>query len=743
MNLDDALQTFIVESHELLQSMEDALLDIEHSDDPVGSINAIFRAAHTIKGSAGLFGLDAIVGFTHVMESVLDKVRGGELRIDDPMVALLLSCGDHIKALLGSLVAGEEHLDAALSAAGTALVARLSGYLGGTAGQGGKGTLPQQVETKVETVGGGTVETDNWHISLHFGPDVLRNGMDPLSFLRYLGTLGQIVGLSTLFDAMPAAADMDPESCYLSFEIGFKSDADKAAIEGAFEFVREDCVIHILPPKSRIADYVQLIQYLPEEDMRLGDILVRCGSLTPHELESVLAFQAGNEQPSPPPGSGEERAKPIGEIVTQAGIVHAPVVQAALEKQKAVRDAKTQESRVIRVDSEKLDSLINLVGELVIAGAAASLLSKKGGDDAMQEVTSNIARLVEEIRDDALSLRMVQIGETFSHFQRIVRDVPRAGQGHRAGDPRGRNRAGQDHRGETGRSLMHLVRNAIDHGIEPAELRRASGKPATGTVRLNAYHESGSIVIEVSDDGAGLNRDRILKKAREHGLVSPGQVLSDHEIHMLIFEAGFSTAEQITNLSGRGVGMDVVRRNIEALRGTCELDSEEGGGSVVRIRLPLTLAIIDGFLMGVGAASYVVPLEMVKECVELGEKEREEAREHNYVDLRGEVLPFIRLREHFREDGKAGRRENVVVVQYGNQKAGLVVDELMGEFQAVIKPLGRLFGNLRGISGSTILGSGEVALILDVPALIQQAVSGEARTAPAQASHLERHASPF
>jgi len=743
MNLDDALQTFIVESHDLLQAMEDALLEVEQNEDPAQlseSIGAIFRAAHTIKGGAGLFGLDGIVGFTHVMESVLDKVRNNELAIDEKMVALLLSCSDHIKSLISNLVMDQLQVDPVSDPEGTLLIENLKKYLNKALTEEvqsdrhpsistQRSTLPQPHEAKVETMGGGFVETDNWHISLRFGRDVLRNGMDPFSFLRYLGTIGKIVGLTTLFDGIPAAAEMDPESCYLNFEINFQSDVDKDTIEGAFIFVRDDCQIHILPPKSSINDFLKLIHELPEEDMRLGDILVRCGTLTQRELECALSFQAGDDvQSCMAMGDEENRKRAIGELVVDAGVVHPSVVEAALEKQKRVKDVKTQESRVLRVDAEKLDILINLVGELVIAGASASLLSSRNGDVPLQEATSNISRLVEEIRDSALQLRMVQIGETFHRFNRVVRDVSRE---------MGKEIDLQISGAETeldktvvekiGDPLMHLVRNAMDHGIESAEVRKQRGKPRKGTVHLNAYHESGSIVIEVGDDGGGLNRNRILKKAIEKGLVNPDQSLSDQEIYQLIFEAGFSTAEQVTNLSGRGVGMDVVRRNIEALRGTIELDSEEGYGSTVRIRLPLTLAIIDGFLMGVGCASYVVPLDTVKECLELKEEDHQKSKEHNYINLRGEVLPFVRLRERFREQGQAGQRENVVVVQYAGQKAGLVVDELMGEFQAVIKPLGCLFTNLKGVSGSTILGSGEVALILDVPALIQQAVNSETR----------------
>jgi two-component system chemotaxis sensor kinase CheA len=283
-----------------------------------------------------------------------------------------------------------------------------------------------------------------------------------------------------------------------------------------------------------------------------------------------------------------------------------------------------------------------------------------------------------------------------------------------------------------GDPLTHLVRNAIDHGIEPSELRVARGKPAKGTLQLNAYHDSGSIVIEVADDGGGLCRDKILKKAIERGLVNEGDNLSDKEILNLIFEPGFSTADQISNLSGRGVGMDVVRRNIVALRGSVDLDSEEGKGTIIRIRLPLTLAIIDGFLVKVGNASFVIPLDLVVECIELSQEDRRAASERNYISLRGQVLPYLNLREIFDVDGDRARRENLVVVQYGGCRVGLVVDVLLGEIQTVIKPLGRMFSQVNGIGGSTILGNGTVALILDVPALARQ-VSAEAERAMAEA----------
>ncbi len=272
-----------------------------------------------------------------------------------------------------------------------------------------------------------------------------------------------------------------------------------------------------------------------------------------------------------------------------------------------------------------------------------------------------------------------------------------------------------------GDPLMHLVRNAMDHGIEPTAVRAANGKPAKGRVELNAFHDSGSIVIEVIDDGGGLNKDRIEAKALEKGIIQPGQILSDQEIVNLIFEAGFSTVEKVTNLSGRGVGMDVVRKNIAALRGSVDVQTQPGAGSRFTIRLPLTLAIIDGFLTGVGKSSYVIPLDMVVECIELADA----STDRDYLNLRGEVLPFVRLREMFEAPGVQPSRENVVVVQYAGRKAGIVVDQLLGEFQTVIKPLGTLFRNMRGIGGSTILGSGEVALILDVQALVSRCARAE------------------
>jgi len=755
MNMDDALHTFIVEAGELLEDMESALLRIEQMPDDADTINAIFRAAHTIKGSAGLFGFDHVVAFTHVAENVLDKVRNGEIAMTSELVAIFLAVGDHLASLIACIAAGSEP-DADSQNTATALVAQLGTYLGQSSQLSCQASAAE-AELQLEKEGGDGVGSDNWHLSLRFGPDILRNGMDPLSFIRYLGTFGSIVEIVTIADAVPALSEMDPESSYLGFEIAFRTTADKATIEGAFEFVRDDAIIHILPPHSLISEYQRLIGELPQEDLRLGEILVRCGTLTPSELDAALNRQA--DHPDGP-------ARQLGEVLVDQKLVQPRVVEAALDKQKQVKESKNAESGLIRVNADKLDEHINLIGELIIASAGASLIAQQTGNPALLEAMARLSRLVEEVRDSALTLRMVQIGATFKRFQRVVRDVSaELGKDIRLEISGGETDLDKTVVEKIGDPLTHLVRNSMDHGIEPAEVRLACGKPAHGTLHLNAYHDSGSIVIEVADDGGGLKRERILAKAIERGLIKPEQQLSDQEIYQLIFLPGFSTVEQVSNLSGRGVGMDVVRRNITALRGTVDIDSSEGIGTTMRIRLPLTLAIIDGFLVGVNASSFVVPLDMVVECVELSAQQTADSHGRDHLNLRGEVLPFIRLKQLFdvpeappvnvevveddaqtdafrqgtsssllTAEGTAAlandpeltfllnpvARENVVVVHYAGRRAGLVVDKLMGEFQTVIRPLGEVFNGLDGISGFTILGNGNVALILDVPGLVRR-----------------------
>lgn len=681
MNFAQLLQTFIAESRDLLEDMERNLLEAERGEAGPDAVNAIFRAAHTIKGSGGLFDLAQLVGFTHVVESVLDLVRENAVALDSELIQLMLACCDHIRALVEA-AAGAEADEAVLAAEGEPLLARLQTYLQPAAAPAAAAVAPTAA-----------AHTGYWRISLQLFSDALRFGNSPLHLIRCLRSLGTLEAVRTRHERVPALPDLDPEACYLGFDILLRSDAQQAAIEDIFEFVRDDCELQVLAVDPH-------------------------GDAANLELPLLVAEAAGHSHADDFAnfGSPEPAAAPAAAVAATPS-AHAP--QAAPAKAAAAAAAPAaarSEAGSIRVDADKLDRMIDLVGELIIAVASTGANAQRTGDTQLLESTSILAGLVEEVRESALQLRMVKIGGTFSRFHRVVHDVARE---------LGKDIAlvvnGEDT--ELDKSvvekiadpLTHLVRNAMDHGIEPAELRQARGKPVRGTVRLNAFHDSGSVVIQISDDGGGLNRDRILAKALERGLIEPGRSLSDREVFALIFEPGFSTAEKVTNLSGRGVGMDVVKRNITALRGSVDISSQQDVGTTISVRLPLTLAIINGFQVGVGKSVFVVPLDVVEECVEFAPN-----YQSDYIDLRGGVLPYVRLRSVFGIAGAPPARESIVVIRQGAQRFGLVVDTLLGEWQTVIKPLSKVFAGVKGISGSSILGSGGVALILDVPSLLSQ-----------------------
>jgi len=721
---DAALSVFAQEAEQLLTDMENALLSLEEDPNDAETINGLFRAMHTIKGSSGLFGFSPIVAFTHEAESVLDKVRNGERTIDAELISVLLDSKDHTARLIEHcLTDADAPLPTDLALASEQLIKRLTG----------KPATDIQSSpadgNKFESEGGGEISVeDSWLISLEFQADALRNGMDPLSFIRYLKTLGEIKQILTLTPTMPLGDAMDPESCYLHFKIAFQSDANKQTIESVFEFAADDCDIKILPPNAKVSEYLKLLEAQDEGHVhRLGEMLLQIGALTQHDVLQALKLQAETAEVE------DEAVKPLGEILVEQHVIQQPVVEQALKKQEQTKQKIATESNYIRVDATKLGHLINLVGELVISNASMNLIVEKHGLTDADDIAASMNALVGSIRDTALELRMVQIGETFNRFRRVVRDVS---------NELGKNIELVISGGETELDktvveritdpLTHLIRNSLDHGIENPEQRLAVGKPAQGTVQLNAYHESGHIVIQIADDGAGLNSEKIVAKAIANGLIKPDHGLSKQEIYNLIFAAGLSTKEQATNLSGRGVGMDVVKKNIEALRGSVAIDSIEGQGTTITIHLPLTLAIIDGFMVGAEHDRYIIPLNMVDECIEMDPKECEINEVEHYINLRGQVLPYLRLGDYFhcRKTDEQKRHESMVVVKSGQMKAGFVVDQLHGEHQTVIKPLGKMFEQLKGITGATVLGDGNVALILDVQGLIQAAIKKRTRVTP-------------
>jgi len=642
IDLDSIKSVFFAEAYQLLADVENLILQLEKNPEDLELLNAAFRAIHTIKGSAGVFGFANITHFVHDLETVLDRVRNQELQFDSALGNLVLACCDQVHTLVESLEHGVDaaDLDQQCVAKQAGLTGQLKAYL------------------LDEPAGAVSTGTSQWQIQVELGVDTFRDGFDPYSIFNYLAKSGKFKSMEPQLQHIPKLGEFDPESCFLGFKAIYETEQSEAEILDAFEFLPEECKVSVT--SAAVATPVT-------------------------EEKNTVSEQ-------------------VRELKTAA--------------RKAPVKAATS---TIRVQSDKLDALINLVGELVIANAGTVEQARKSQSFALLEATCAVGALIEEIRDGALGLRMVEIGECFQRFQRVVRDTAQS-----LGKEVDLIIQGEET--ELDKSvvekisdpLMHLVRNAMDHGLETPDERLGAGKQDKAKLTLNAYHDGGHIVIEVSDNGRGLVHEKIRTKAIEKGIVSATQSLSESDINMLIFAPGFSTAAAVTDISGRGVGMDVVKRNIEALRGTVNVRSKEGVGTTFEIRLPLTLAIIDGFQIAVGNSVYVIPLAYVRECVELtGQGGGSDAVDLSY-DLRGEYLPCIRLRKVFGETSDKPKRENIIVVSHGGLKVGIVADRLLGESQTVIKPLGGLFEGNPAVSGGTIMGNGEVALIVDIPKLISE-----------------------
>ena len=643
ISFSDIAKEFREESLELLEAMENSLVSIRENGMDDEAINAVFRAAHTIKGTAGMYKIDFIVEFTHIAENLLDQVRNGKVEMNDELGELFLECKDHMQNLVEFVVATDnnelpsEELTEVTKILGGFLRANLSG---------GGAEHPESPVKQAQT----STDVKSWRLEIVFGERIMEHGFEPASFLAYLRKNSTEFECMVDVSAIPVIAEYEPTVCYIGCIVHFSTSMREEEILDVFEFIRDECKLTLV------------------ENI--------------HEVVDVLSQH--------------------------------------VQTKKSATSAATQpqNSYSIRVDAEKIDQLINLIGEMVIANANVVQQSVNIKNSTLIESVSIVSRMLEDIRESAMQIRMVQIGETFNRFKRIVMDLSKKlGKEVELIIKGGDTELDKTVIEKINDPLVHIVRNAIDHGLELPNERTASGKNPKGSITLNAYHDAGMVVIEIKDDGKGLDEALIRAKAIEKGVIEEGTVLNQKQLFELILKPGFSTVATVTDLSGRGVGMDVVKRNVESLRGNIEITSKKGEGTNFIIRLPLTLAIIDGFLVKAGETFYVIPLEMVIECLELGTAYKKDMHGNNYINLRGSVLPLLRVSDYFQEKKTETKRENIVVVQYAGRRFGFIVDDLYGEFQTVIKPLGRVFSNLRGISGATILGSGNVALILDIPVL--------------------------
>ncbi len=686
---------FKEEAAELLGELEDSLLALEDQPEDQDLINRVFRAMHTIKGSGAMFGFDDIAAFTHEVETVFDKVRNGLFAVTKPLLDLTLAARDHIKSLLDVSDASDAG-DEAIQTRGRDILCRLR-QLSPTA-------EPEPVHEAVAPASELPRGKATYRIRLRPGPDFYTTGNNPLHLLEDLFVLG-IVRSYPHTEDIPCLEDIDPESCHVWWDIILGAQVDQGQVQDVFVFVEDECAqlsIEMIDSGSTAAD--------DGVYKKLGEILVERGDLTPEDLAQALAVQ-----------------KRLGALLTESGMVPGPTVEAALVEQDAVRDIRKAREPVvetaasIRVAADKLDNLVDLVGELVIVQAQIKQVVSGSGDAVLKTLSEHLERLSDDLRDSTLGIRMLPIGTTFNKYRRLVRDLS-AELGKQidlvtSGEETELDKTVIERLGDP---LVHLLRNSIDHGVETPEARLAAGKSARGTVRLTAEHSGGAVVIRIADDGRGLEAQAIRAKAVERGLVSPEAELSDKELYNLIFLPGFSTAKAITSVSGRGVGMDVVKRGIESLRGAVEIDSVPGQGTEITVRLPLTLAIIDGLQVQTGQEFFVAPLSIVEECVDLPRTDRVDG--DRIVNLRGEIVPYIRLRDFFSIDGRPPDVEQVVVSCVEGSRVGIVVDRVIGEHQTVIKSLGRIYRDVEGLSGATIKGDGTMALILDVPGLLRAAV---------------------
>ena len=709
-------QIFFEESFEGLDVMESQLLELQPQEVDAESVNTIFRAAHSIKGGAGTFGFMQVSEFTHVLETLLDEIRSGTRTMQRNYIDLFLQSVDCLRAMLGSIQAGSEP-DMERAAA---LKTSFQDILKQSSSPGQEGDVPAETVAAAaeDTAGNGDgddAET-GWRIIFRPSEDILQTGNEPFRMFRELQELVGTEHLTVIpvTENLPEFTSLHPENCYLSWILEVRSDISRDDIASVFEWVEDDCDIDYQPLSSAA---------VKEHTSDTGE------AQTETEQNSVVDDMAVVNA-EPPAALVPEK---VSEALSAAGTQKA---------KPAARAAKANEPSSIRVSIDKVDSLINMVGELVIT---QSMLGELGQDFDMsrlarlQEGLSQLEQNTRELQESVMKIRMMPISFAFSRFPRLVRDL--GGQLSKQvnlvmlGENTELDKTVME---KIGDPLVHLVRNSLDHGLETTEQRLTAGKSGEGTITLNAYHQGGNIVIEVKDDGAGLNEERILNKARQKGLVPEAQELSSEEIHQLIFLPGFSTADVVSDISGRGVGMDVVRRNITELNGSIEVKSTRGKGSTFIIRLPLTLAILDGQLVKVKDETYIFPLVSIVESIQLQKRSLNHVTGSQYVmKLRDEYIPIVRLDELFnlRSSDEEFESPMLVVVEGDNEKVGIVVDDLLGQQQVVIKSLEQNYQRVTGISGATILGDGTVALIIDVSDVgknLDKSVKGQPR--PGQAA---------
>ncbi len=680
-------QVFFEESFEGLDAMESGLLNLDMGDVDEEAINTIFRAAHSIKGGSGTFGFTSVAEFTHVMETLLDEMRDGRRQITQGAIEILLGSVDCLREMLMAIQSGQEIDTVRVAGHKKALDTELDGQ-GNTTSTLANDSADQCLGESATVIMPATA-VQGWRIAFSPHAHLLKTGNDPVRMFRELAELGEL-SVRVDFQGVPDFHQLDPEECHLSWDLQIIGDISREQIDDVFDWVEEDCDLA-----------VQALTVQQPVTQPSGDVVKDRPEPVAESPEPTEVAPLKAELPAP----SRKQHKPVAKNVP----------------------ARPAGSSSIRVDTEKIDNLINMVGELVITQSMLSLVGEHFSINRLDQLKSGLAQLerhTRELQESVMNIRMLPINFVFTRFPRLVHDLSA-----KMGKKITLEMTGEQTEVDKtvieliSDPLVHLVRNSLDHGIEMPEQRLAAGKPETGKITLNAYHRGGNIVIEVCDDGRGLDKQKLQAKAIEKGLIEDNMPITEQQIFELIFMPGFSTAEQLSDISGRGVGMDVVRKNIQTLGGNIEIKSEQGQGSVFAIHLPLTLAILDGQSIAVGDETYIVPLVSIIESINVPEDMvNRVAGKGETFRLREEYLPIIRMHEIFSvENVRATKLSEglVVVVEGQGVRCGLFIDDLLSQQQVVIKSLEANFRRVEGVSGATILGDGSVALILDIPGLVR------------------------
>ncbi|NLK45389.1 MAG: chemotaxis protein CheA [Treponema sp.] len=685
--MDKMAEIFIDEANDLLDKLENLILELENNPEDIETIQEIFRIMHTIKGSSGMFGFDTISSFTHEVESAFNAVRNKEVKVTQELITHTLSARDYIRKLLA------EPDNPSIKNESQDLIEIFKLYVKQNSINSKQKESEQKPLEHSKHIDEKNLTEATWRI--HFIPasDIFKNGTKPCKLIEELQSMGKC-SITPFFSKIPRLNDIEPTVCYISWEIIITTTAMEDDLKDVFIFLDSTSTIQITKISDDDDDQ-------SEPPKKIGEILVERNLTTKDVINEVLSTH-----------------KTIGQVLTDSKVVSKEIMQAALAEQKHLRDLqekKQQETsnQTIKVNSEKLDKLIDLVGELVTFNARLTQISQFIQTSELYTIAEQGERLILELRDTTMDMRMLPIGTIFSRFKRLVRDLSKE----LNKDIELITEGAETELDKTvieklNDPLVHLIRNSIDHGIETPAVREASGKNPQGKVTLKAEHNGAFVLITIEDDGAGLNTKAIHQKAIERGLINTNDELTDNEICDLILQPGFSTASQVTSVSGRGVGMDVVKKDVTALGGTISIVTRHKKGTKFILKLPLTLAIIEGILVKIGNGFFVIPLSNVIECLEF--QRTQSTKICSSINIRNEIIPYIDLRTFFEIDDPLPTMEQIIIVNDQDSRMGLVIDKVIGNYQTVIKPLGRLYKNTYGFSGATILGNGSVALILDI-----------------------------